>query len=170
MSEIDYKMLNQLRDEMLKVQDRRHAFSLRKLSFTVALFGVGSVSMTNVNFASLLFLVPFVSILFDIYILIEDHRIKRVGEFLRLAESGSSKEEQKWEHWVRSHPNRLAPFAGPLITEIILVGAALVLWSRTTNVLILWIWLLVVTTINTALVLYSIGTRKRFSSGNTQDK
>gem|GEM_PF-3545831 len=170
MTEPDQEMLRQLREEMLAVQERRHAYSLRKLSFAIALFGVGSVSIANVDFAPLLYFVPLIALVFDVYILVEDHRIKRIGEFIRLEESGSSTEAQKWQRWVRSHPNRLAPFAAPLVTGVMLLAAAMLLWSRKANLVVVGTWFFAIAGVEAVLIRYSKSTRNRFSLENIRDK
>lgn len=160
--EADPDVLKRLRDEIAAVQGRRHTIILRKLSFAVALLGLGSVSLPEAQFADILYLVPLVALVFDVYILVEDYRIKRIAEFLRQHAPTSAAIEKRWEDWVRCHPNRLAPFAAPLVTQIMLFGAALVLWPAAKHEGLYWLWLLIITAVNAFLAFRSRGTRSRF--------
>jgi len=105
-----------LRGEIKHSIQRRHEFSMRKLSFCAALLGFGTLKIPIgygqvLNLTSLLYLVPLVAIAFDFYIVSDDFRVKRVGAFLIKEESGSCDEEKEWEKFVNDHDNKFAPFA-----------------------------------------------------------
>ena len=79
-----------LRAEIQESKKMRHDFVLRKFAFITVLLGLGSLANKitvedniTIDFVWLLFLVPVVAIAVDFYILTEDFRIKRAGEFLK---------------------------------------------------------------------------------------
>lgn len=79
--------LNLLYEEKLKHKEHRHEFVKHKMVFTITLFGLGSVNFNDIaNAGILLYLVPFVALAFDVYILSEDFKVKRIGLFIRKRE------------------------------------------------------------------------------------
>jgi len=165
--ERDSNFSSTLRQEMGKIQDRRHTYRLRKLSFVAALFGLGSVGLGEANFAPVLYLIPVVAFAFDIHILTADYSVKRVGGFLSQETSGAKATERDWEAWVQSHPNPMGPYTSPLITLIVLVGAAIVLWMDNASPLLFWTWIVVNLILNIGLVIYWARLRKRFAEKAT---
>ena len=85
---MDTTIYEKLRAEITDERKLRHDLVMRKFAFLTAFIGTGAVNVlskpqTSVNFSMLLYLVPFIAVAFDLYILTEDYRIKRVGEFLK---------------------------------------------------------------------------------------
>lgn len=133
-----------LRDEKIRAQQMRADYTMRKLAFVTALLGLGSINLggagaPGLDLTPLLFLVPWVSIAFDLYIMGEDFGIKRIGQFLR----GISKDpvELQWERWVSHKRDWFAPLAMPLLTSLLLFGAALILNWRGTMAQGFGVWL-----------------------------
>jgi len=107
-----------------------------------------------------LYLVPFVAVAFDFYIIDEDYGVKRTGQFLSMDESGASSEEKAWERFVREHPNRLSPIASFIVTIVLLTGAASVLWQTGPQIVWFRIWIALVVLVEVGLMTYSLLLRK----------
>jgi hypothetical protein len=124
---------SRLRGEIREHQNKRHQFSLRKLTFVTALLGVGSLSVVSgkdsrFDTSFLLYLVPFVAIAFDLYIVSEDYRVKRAGAFLAKQESGAGDMERAWETFVKNNVNRWACYAFAIVTGVVIASSMMVLW------------------------------------------
>jgi hypothetical protein len=116
--------IQQLREEISETQNRRESFIKAKLAFAVALLGVGAVSIKGEFGATpLLYLVPLVAFVFDLYILGEDFSIKRAGVFIKTSPAAPI-EERLWEKGVDSKRDWFSYWAGPLSSGIILTAAA----------------------------------------------
>jgi len=161
--EHDSNFLSTLRQELLKTQDRRHTYRLRKLTFVVALFGLGSINLGEVNYVSVWSLIPIVAFVFDIHILMTDYSVKRMGGFLSRKKSGAKVAERGWEDWVQVNLNPVSPYASPLVTLVVLAVAAIILWMNNTSPLLFWIWVVVNLTLNLGLVIYWAGLRRQFA-------
>lgn len=125
MNEKNSEFLKHLHDEKLKTQDARTSYVNRKLIFATALLGAGSASTETFNLSILLYLVPFVTIAFDLYILGEDYSVKRIGGFL--GSTSYDTHEKEWEKWVSKNRDPFALFSMPLLTTLVIIGAAAVL-------------------------------------------
>ncbi len=103
---------------------KNHRFKLiqRKLLFIGALLGFGSLhpsdATLNLNFKMLLYLVPFIAIAYDIYILAEDFKVKRVGAFISREEANICPDEKDWEGFVRENREPLAAVGTILLTVL----------------------------------------------------
>ncbi len=147
----DPAFIEHLHEEKLRTQADRTRYVAQKLAFVTGLMGLGSLGIggepMNLDFGNLLLLAPWVATAFDLYVLGEDYSVKRIGAFLQAY--GHSDIEHVWEAWVTEHRDHFAPLAMPLLTTIVLVGAAVIVsaMSRTgadTVVAIgsagFWIW------------------------------
>jgi hypothetical protein len=133
------EFLDRLRSEVLHHKEKRAAFTLQKLAFITALFGVAALQLSpsggrpSITFDWILYLVPFIAISYDVYIYAEDYKVKRAGSFIRThksAQSCASDCEQAWERYVeegRREP--LATVATLILTWLTTVAAFLVLQS-----------------------------------------
>ncbi len=170
---------NKLRAEIQESKKMRHDFVLRKFAFSTALLGFGGLGPTThssgaaIDFSLLLYLVPVVAIAFDFYIVTEDYRIKRAGEFIRRGRSGAEDEEKDWEEFAKNKPNDTSLFAFGFVTIVYLVGAALILWQ--TDPVPRWfffMWLVVVVLAEAIMLTYAKCIRSRFEKsgeGSKQD-
>jgi hypothetical protein len=66
----------------------------------------------------LLYLVPFIAIAYDIYILAEDFKVKRVGAFISRENANICPDEKLWERFVRDNREPLAAFGTILLTVL----------------------------------------------------
>lgn len=148
---------SKLRAEIQGAKGYRHDFVLRKFAFGTVLLGAGSFTAVipkeaEFVFAQLLYLVPVIAIAFDLYILTEDYRIKRAGEFIKSKNSGSDEPEQQWEAFAHKAPNHGSTVAFSLVTLLFLIGATIVLWPVEENKIKLYTWFAIVVVIECALV------------------
>ncbi len=145
----DTEFLKHLHDEKLKAEEARTTFTLQKLAFATALLGIGSLNIRvgQIDLQSLLYLVPWVALAFDFYILGEDYSVKRFGAFL--GASSPNVLEQRWEKWVSRNRDPFAPVAMPILTTLLLLSAATIMWIAGSAVSpVFWVWL-VVTSLST---------------------
>jgi hypothetical protein len=112
---------------------KNHRFSLvqRKLLFIGALFGVGSISLFNdkgVNFSSIVLLVPFIALAYDIFIFAEDFKVKRIGLFIRTLCINTCRDEKDWEIFVNRNRETMARHGTTLLTFLSFAMAAIFLY------------------------------------------
>jgi isopentenyldiphosphate isomerase len=120
--------IKHLQEEKLKTQAARMTYVTRKLAYATGFLGLGSLKIGSWDLSPILYLVPFLALAFDLYILGEDYSVKRIGAFLR-SESVADL-EQRWEDWVSRNRDPFARYALPLLTNVLATASALVLWSR----------------------------------------
>ena len=122
-----------LRAEINISKKNRHDFVLRKFSTITILLGAGSLRKIDalqsigIDFAPLLFLVPLIAIAFDMYILGEDFRIKRAGEFIRRHPKIIAENESEWEEYCSERTNWVAASSPGFVTLISLMIATVLL-------------------------------------------
>jgi len=134
------EFLKHLREEKLAAEELRGTYILRKLAYATALLGVGSLSIERFKLSFLLYLVPLVAFAFDLYILAEDYSVKRFGAFLGSRSTDTL--ERRWEKWIAQNRDPFAPFAMPLLTTLLFLGAAAVIWFEGSTIgPIYWWWL-----------------------------
>ena len=155
-----------LREEINESKKMRHEFVMRKFAFSTGLLGVGALVtkenlLENIDFAALLYLVPLVAVAFDFYILAEDYRIKRVGEFLKRGQA-LSQEDKDWEAFCSKHPNKLAAFAYVLVTALYFTGSAIVILQNDPNQVFFYSWAAVIVIFEIFFLWASLSMRNRF--------
>lgn len=103
---------------------KNHRFQLiqRKLFFIGALLGISSLHPLNscydINFMALSYLVPIMAIAYDIFILAEDFKVKRVGAFLSKEKIKICQDERQWEAFVKNNREPLAAYGTVLLTGL----------------------------------------------------
>ena len=122
------EFLKHLHSEKLKAEEARTAYTLKKLAYATALLGIGSLNINigQIDLSLILYLVPWVAFAFDLYILGEDYSVKRFGAFLKANSPDAL--EQLWEKWISQNRDPFAPLAMPVLTTLLLLGAATVIW------------------------------------------
>ena len=134
-----------LRAEIQGAKGYRHEFVLKKFAFGAALLGLGSISAklpngTQLDFLPLAYLVPLIAVAFDLYIVVEDFRIKRAGEFIRVSPTVTEASDQAWEHFAHTNPNHASSIAFAVVTVIYLAASGLILWQAAQDPSTLAIW------------------------------
>lgn len=164
-----------LRNEIQGAKGYRHDFILRKFGFATGLLGIGSLSTTlpngtQIDFVPLLYLVPLIAIAFDSYILVEDYRIKRAGEFIRRKQCGASKTEIEWEKFAHIHPNKGSNVTFFFVTLLYLFGAALVIYQTDPSILLFVSWVALVVFIEIILLVMAFYLREYLEANKDEGK
>ncbi|MBC8492248.1 MAG: NUDIX domain-containing protein [Chloroflexi bacterium] len=134
------EFLKHLREEKLAAEELRGTYILKKLAYATALLGIGSLKIKPFELSFLLYLVPLVAFAFDLYILAEDYSVKRFGAFLGSRSTDTL--ERHWEKWIAQNRDPFAPLAMPILTTLLLLGAAAVIWFQGPAISPLyWCWL-----------------------------
>ncbi|MEW5949970.1 MAG: hypothetical protein AB1711_11250 [Thermodesulfobacteriota bacterium] len=134
--------IRDLRAEIADGQERRTAYTKLKLTFVVGMLGIGSAAIDNlIETTPLLYLVPLIAFVFDLYILGEDFGIKRAGIFIKTSPAAPS-EEKLWETKVEKKRDLFAFFATPLSSLLILIAATMGIKTSKTNLLPIIPWFL----------------------------
>ena len=130
MNNIEYGILEKLRTEIAEIRVRRHGFILRKLTFITGLLSAGSLAFSaSVNLTPLLLIIPFVAIGFDVHLLSEDYRSKRIAVFLKNNNLISS-DERAWEEFCQETSNNYTSFALWLPTLLVIVVTFMIYFSN----------------------------------------
>jgi 8-oxo-dGTP pyrophosphatase MutT (NUDIX family) len=141
----DKSFFEHLYNEKLQTQQARNQLTIQKLVFATTLLGLGSLNLKVGQFdlSILIYLVPWVALIFDFYIMGEDYSVKRIGAFLNTHSPYST--EHTWEGWVSRNRDPFAPWAMPILTTFLFLGSTIILLSTAgiSNGPFLWIWLLI---------------------------
>lgn len=138
---------------------------MRKLAMCTGLLGAGALRLeagqgAALELSPLLYLVPVAAIAFDVHVVAEDFRIKRIGEFLERRPMGASEDEREWGRFVQQRPNRLSPLSFSVSTAVLLIGASLLLQQAETPSSVFWPWLLAVVACEVSIVKFGNRVRK----------
>ncbi len=135
--------LRRLRTEIADTQQRRAAFVRGKLAFVVGLLGAGAINIDGLFEATtLLYFVPLVAFVFDLYILGEDFSIKRIAVFIRTSPAAPS-EEKLWEKGVDQKRDWFSYWAAPLSSSVVLIAATVGIKASSAKILPFLPWLIV---------------------------
>jgi hypothetical protein len=135
------RLIKSLTEEKLKSQERRSSFNIRKLIFVAGLFSVGVVKLPyELDLKLVLYIVPVISICFDLYILGEDYGIKRIGRYIE--NKFSSEPEGEWEKWVGFRKDPFAKYAVPILSLIVLIACASILLRSVQNIYFFYLWII----------------------------
>lgn len=111
-------------------KDHRFLFVQRKLLFIGTLLGISSLRILNPGLAidldKIVYLIPFIAIAYDIFILAEDFKIKRIGFFL-LEKCKFCEEETNWENFVKINREPLAAYGTVLLTVLAFLASVVIL-------------------------------------------
>jgi hypothetical protein len=152
--------IKRMHEEKLESQKRRAEFNIKKFLFVGALFSVGAVKLPKeIDLTLILYIVPAISICFDLFILGEDYGIKRAGGFIRSNCKDSM--DATWEDWVGSKRDPFATFAVPILTILVLVACVAIMWPTQKTLPWFWVWALLNTAATVFLFIYSQYLRKR---------
>ena len=160
--------ISKLRTEIQGAKGYRHEFVLKKFAFGAGLLGLGSVSAklpngTEVDFLPLAYLVPLIALTFDLYIVVEDYRIKRAGEFIRVSPVVADKSDRAWEEFAHENPNHANSMAFGLVTFIYLVASTMILLQAGQDRMTLTIWAVTVIVLELAILGWGLRLRAHLS-------
>jgi drug/metabolite transporter (DMT)-like permease len=152
-NEEEARFFASLTNEKLKSQERRGALASRKLGWITGLFALGAVKLPlEIESQVLLYLVPVVALVFDLYILGENFGIKRMGAFVK--EFHPNCPEAQWERWLAGRRDRFSWYALPLSTIVITLGSTFLLCAHGNN-WVLGSWLAFVSSVGFGIYLYA---------------
>ena len=164
------EFLKHLREEKLQAQEARTQYVFKKLAYATALIGIGSIKVEifDLDLRGILYLVPFVALVFDFYIMGQDYSVKRLGGFLGVYSSDPL--EHRWEQWVSQNRDLLAPVAMPILTTLLIIGSAITIVLSENQVAdritilsnpLFWIWAIGVGVLTWAIYIFYCRKRKR---------
>jgi hypothetical protein len=154
------EFIKRMHEEKLESQKRRAEFNIKKFLFVGALFSIGAAKLPQeIDLTLVLYIVPAISICFDLFILGEDYGIKRIGGFIR--SNCADTIDATWENWVGSQRDPFATFAVSLLTLLVLVASVAIMWSTQKGFIWFWIWLSLNASATVFLFKYSQHLRKR---------
>ncbi|MEI7994864.1 MAG: hypothetical protein WCH01_08170 [Methylococcaceae bacterium] len=152
-NEQEARFLTSLTNEKLKSQEQRGSLVSRKLGWVTGLFALGAIKLPlEIESQVLLYLVPIVALVFDLYILGENFGIKRMGAFVK--EFHQNCPEAQWERWLAGRRDRFSWYALPLSTIVITLGSSFLLYAHTNNC-VLGSWLAFVSAVGFGIYLYA---------------
>jgi hypothetical protein len=131
--------IGELREEISNGQERRSKYVVLKLSFIIGLFGIGSLTISSVSLIPLIYLIPFVVFVFDLYILSEDFGVKRAGRFIKGSPFAPT-EERRWEKAVSENRDPVTRIASVVSSLIVIMVSAVALWKSEHTTLLYCIW------------------------------
>jgi len=124
MSEALYQKLHL---ELSETQARRHKLDVLKISFVTTLLGFGGIKLQDsVAFFQLLYLVPLVSVLFDLLVMGQHYSIRRIGAFLRL--SSQDQIERDFEVFVSRRRDSFFKWGSQGFTILSYLASGALLW------------------------------------------
>jgi len=104
-------------------KEHRHKHVIQKLLLTSSFFGLGQFVRETSLLSLLLYAVPLIAVVHDIYIFAEHEKIRRVGDFIKdLGSKGSTSvcpEEIAWENFATDHREKRALVGSLAYTLII---------------------------------------------------
>ncbi len=149
----DTRFLSSLWREKLQSQQRRASLINRKLNWVVALFVLGALRFPvqiHIESHLLLYLVPPIALVFDLYIIGENYGIRRMGRFIQLRYAELP--DGNWEGWLPPRRDKFSQLALPLSSLIILACSLVLLRVNHEDVVHLALW--VAATLSTASAIY----------------
>ena len=125
---------DKLRDEIKDERQLRHDLIIKKFAYLTAFLGVGATDRIAggtfpIDFTKLLLLVPLIAVAFDLYIFVEDYRIKRAGEFIKQWTKCNVRhlDEHNWEMFIAGKSNIAATFAFVFVTAIYSIASLIIM-------------------------------------------
>jgi hypothetical protein len=123
------RVLTLLWREKFTSQSRRQQLTLRKVTWIIVLFAASTLKLPiDLKTQDFLYIVPFIAIIFDLYILGESFGIRRFARHMR--EEYSNWPDGKWETFMMGRRDPFSTSGLAYSTLVILVGAGLLLLER----------------------------------------
>lgn len=89
--------------------------------------GIASMLFDKAKLPLFFYVIPFVALAFDLFIIGESFTMKRMTEFIRWIKSEQQDVEFSWEKFVQLNPNKFSNFGNLVITLIATIGSLLIL-------------------------------------------
>ena len=120
-------------------KEHRHKHVMQKFLLTSLFFGLGQLVKTNYLFDLILYAVPLIAVIHDIFIFSEHEKVHRIAEFIKKLGDEKCKficdEEIKWEKFVIKKRARQAMIGSLLYTLIISLLSAMAIYKIDANAL-----------------------------------
>jgi hypothetical protein len=158
----DPEFIKRMHEEKLASQKRRADYNVKKFLFVGSLFTVGVAKLPEgIDLNLVLYIVPAVSVCFDLFILGEDYGIKRIGGFIRIKCTDTI--DSMWEDWVGTKKRRdpFATLAIPFLTLIVLVACAAIIFQKQGPCCWFWVWVVANVVATIFLFIYSQYLRRK---------
>src|SRR5258708_35861928 len=128
--EIDKEFLSRLGNELIRQEDRRADHVKSKFTFVIALSGlVGALQSVKLRdplaVNLIIFSIPLVAALFDLYILGGDFAVKRIRSFL-IAQDVRNAADRRWADHVEKWPKDFMRHNRRITTRFISIACAMV--------------------------------------------
>lgn len=141
------EFLTDLRKEIFQSQERRGKILIQKLSFITGLFGIGAIGKfgepnMNINTDYIFYIIPFIALIFDLYLMGEDYSVKRAGHFIKNSIAVPS-EEKRWEEYIqKGKRDKFPSWAYRITTILIIVFCTIMLKPKEKYTeIFFWIWM-----------------------------
>lgn len=129
--------ISKLRDEMLQIKERRFKIQIAKVTAIGSLIGVGSILIDKFEVTQFFYIVPFIAIAFDLFVIGESFTLKRIANFISTVKEEHDDAEFKWEQFVKSNPNKYSSPANSIITVLTALGSFFILFFKS-NLGVAW--------------------------------
>jgi drug/metabolite transporter (DMT)-like permease len=123
----DKSFFAKLREDMFHTRGRRFQYQLAKVTSIGSLMGASALVGQNHIVALFYYIIPFVAIAFDLFILGESFTLRRLAAFIRHQKARAYDSEVEWERFVKRNADILASLANLIITVSCAVGCSLIL-------------------------------------------
>jgi hypothetical protein len=147
--------IEQLYKEKAIHKEHRHKHLMHKLVLSSTFFGLGQFDQQHRVFHLFLYVAPLIALIHDLYIIAEDHKVKRIGQFLRerLSKLAPCKLEKAWEEFVKAGREPWGAIASMVYTLLLtgFTAAAVFIMdfqSGQTSILFFIIWIVVCVALN----------------------
>jgi hypothetical protein len=119
--------IGKLREDMLKTRQRRYHYQITKITAIATYFAASGIIIDKINSPLLYYVIPFISLSFDLFILSESYTLRRMAAFLRINRNNVDQLEADWEKFVKQNPDSLSSIANSVVTIASSLGAFLLL-------------------------------------------
>ncbi|MBU7581760.1 MAG: hypothetical protein KAF91_02410 [Nostoc sp. TH1S01] len=126
----DKEFLLKLREDMYNTRQRRFQYQLAKVTSITTLLGAGGLLVEKLQLTMFFYIIPFLAIAFDFFILGESFTLRRIASFIQVYKQEFKDAESKWEEFVKKNPDRFSSVANFIITVSSSLGCFLILFLK----------------------------------------
>jgi hypothetical protein len=123
----DKEFFSKLRDDIHHTRQRRFQYQITKVTSLSSLVGIASLLVKGIPLTAFLYVIPFLAIAFDCFILGESFTLRRMANFIQTYKSDLPDAEFKWETFVRANPDKLSSIANFIVTVASFLGCFIIL-------------------------------------------
>ena len=128
-SKEDSDFFNKLREDMLQTRQRRFQYQITKVTSLGGLIGVASLLTQGLPVETIFYIIPFIAMAFDFFILSESFTLRRMAAFVQSYKQEARDAESQWEKFARMNPDRFSSVANFIVTTASCLGCFLMLLS-----------------------------------------